>query len=379
MHRLKTRFAITYITAIAAFLLLTVVITALVVFVILVRHGERVYTFFDVPGSFLHLNGAMLLPYLLLWLLLLILAAVSIGAFLLSRLHHKVTMPIEDLRIATDYISNGEYDADIIGGEDLEINDLCRSLDKMRLRLKEKSATEAAIMADRNLLIANISHDMRTPLTTIRGYLQAIEDGVAQTPEQIQNCYDHIKAKTEFLEFLAADMSEYSDQESGRLRYCFEDVELCGFLRDMAAEYGEDTASKGFEFSISIPETEVYLRADCYRLQRVLQNVLSNAIKYNKPGGRIDVSLEVTPPYAYICVADSGIGVADESLKKVFDSFYREDSSRGNVSGHGLGLAIARQIVESHKGKIWMQSKENEGTQVFLCFPLAEELHTKHA
>lgn len=112
------------------------------------------------------------------------------------------------------------------------------------------------------------------------------------------------------------------------------------------------------------------VRADRRRLQRVMQNLLSNAIKYNCPGGSVGVALEAKGPYAYICVSDSGVGIPAASLKKVFDSFYREDSSRGGVSGHGLGLAIAKQIVEAHHGKIWMQSREGEGSMAFLCLPL---------
>ena len=377
MVPLKSRFLTTYIAAIASLVLLTVCISGLVLAVIMLKDP----VFAEKLGPFLgYVFGSgrfSLLPYFLVWFAQILTVFLIIGAVLLWRYDRKVVSPVNEVKIATRQICDGEYDTEIIGSDRQEIHELCLSLDDMRIRLKEKSDAEAAVLADRNLLIANISHDMRTPVTTIRGYLQAIEDGVAHTPEQIQTCYDHIRAKTEFLEFLAADMAEYSDQESGRMRYCFESVELCAFLKDMATEYSDETESKGFVFSCVVPETPVYIRADRYRLQRVMQNLLSNAIKYNKPGGTIDVTLEVDAPYIYLCVSDSGIGVGSDSLKKVFDSFYREDSSRGNISGHGLGLAIARQIVEAHKGKIWMQSKENEGTQVFLCFPIIDREGTE--
>lgn len=370
MYQLKSRFLITYIVGILSFMALTALVSCLTLALLSLKDP----VFAAKLGAFLgyFFRESALLSWVFLWFLSVLFIAAVIGAVLVYRYNRKVVSPLNEVKIATGQICDGEYDTEIIGGDRREIHELCCTLDRMRIYLKEKSDAEAAVLADRNLLIANISHDMRTPVTTIRGYLQAIEDGVAHTPEQIQNCYDHIRAKTKFLEFLAADMAEYSDQESGRMRYSFEDVELCAFLKDMAAEYSDETESEGFVFSSSIPDTEVYIRADRYRLQRVMQNLLSNAIKYNKPGGSIDVSLEVDAPYIYICVSDSGIGVGGDSIKKVFDSFYREDSSRGNISGHGLGLAIAKQIVEAHKGKIWMQSKENEGTQVFLCFPLID-------
>lgn len=372
MQRLRIQFLKLYLMILGGFAVAAVISVAMAALVLVFSQPLFPIVFDELFHLFAELDQSIGMQYVLVCLLFFLVAVAFLGFYVISRIDAKVVDPIEELNAATRHICAGEYDTEIIGAENRELNELCAALDEMRLRLKEKAAAEAAALADRNLLIANISHDMRTPITTIRGYLQAIDEGVAATPEQIQTCYDHIRAKTEFLEFLAADMAEFSDQESGRLRYTFEDVELCGFLRDMAEEYSDEAESRGFVFSSFIPEGPVFLRADRYRLQRVMQNLLSNAMKYNKPGGAITVSLEVSAPYIYLCVSDSGIGVGGDSLKKVFDSFYREDASRGNISGHGLGLAIARQIVEAHKGKIWMQSKENEGTQVFLCFPLID-------
>ena len=366
---LRSRFFIIFVGAVAAFLVAAIAVSAFIVLVLLVSEPAFSDVIHEAARFFVIHDDAKI--FLCIWFILM--AVIFGGVFFGFSLYfdRKVATPLSELRRATDMICDGEYDTEIIGADTDEIDGLSRSLDGMRLRLKEKAAKESALLADRSMLIANISHDMRTPITTIRGYVQALEEGVAQTPEQVEECYDHIRAKTEFLEYLAADMSEFSDLESGRLRYSFEDVELCGFLRDMAEEYGEEAEAKGFVFSSHFPDTEVFLRADRYRLQRVMQNLLSNAIKYNRPGGKIDVTLEIAEPYIYLCVSDSGIGVGGDSLRKVFDSFYREDSSRGNVSGHGLGLAISKQIVEAHHGKIWMQSEQDVGTRVYLCFPLS--------
>ena len=366
---LKSRFFIIFVGAVAAFLVAAIAVSAFIVLVLLVSEPAFSAVIHDAARFFVLHDDAKI--FLCVWLLLMVvLLSVVFFAFSLY-FDRKVATPLSELRHATDMICDGEYDAEIIGADTEEIDGLSRSLDGMRLRLKEKAAKESSLLAERSRLIANISHDMRTPITTIRGYVQALEEGVAQTPEQVEDCYEHILAKTEFLEYLAADMTEFSDLESGRLRYSFEDVELCGFLKDMAEEYGEEAEAKGFLFTSHFPDTEVCVRADRYRLQRVMQNLLSNAIKYNKPGGKIDVSLEIHAPYVYLCVSDSGIGIGGDSLKKVFDTFYREDSSRGNVCGHGLGLAISKQIVEAHHGKIWMQSEKDVGTRVYLCFPLS--------
>ena len=372
MRNLKTRFTKTYLAIIGVFLAVVVVITAVLILVYVANSPSDSSVLHHAMRSFWEMEKKHLIPYALVWVFCVLVAVTVTCVILLMRLYRKVAEPIGDLKAATDHICGGDLNTEIIGSEDREINELCRSLDMMRQRLKTNQVAEEAAKKDRSLLIANISHDMRTPVTTIKGYLQAIRDGVADTPDQVEKCYRHIYAKTEFLERLAADMTEFSQQESGRLCYHFETVELKAFLNDMAEEYRQETEDKGLSFSLSSPETPVLIRADRHRLQRVVQNLLSNAMKYNKPGGSINVTLETADSYAYIRVADSGIGIGGDSLKKVFDTFYREDASRGNVSGHGLGLAIAKQIIENHRGKIWVQSKAGEGTEVFLCLPLSQ-------
>lgn len=372
MQDLKKRFTKTYLAIIGIFLALVLVITAVLILAYVVNSPSGSSVLHNAVRSYWEVEKQNLIPYLLIWVLCVSLTVALTCVILLMRLYRKVADPIGELKTSTDQICGGDLNTEIIGAEDREIDELCRSLNTMRQKLKANEMAEAAAKEDRSLLIANISHDMRTPVTTIKGYLQAIRDGVADTPEQVEKSYHHIYAKTEFLERLAADMTEFSQQEAGRLCYHFETVELTAFLKDMADEYQEETEGKGFDFTLNLPDAPVMIRADRYRLQRVVQNLLSNAMKYNKPGGNIHVSLETAGNYAYIRVADSGIGIGGDSLKKVFDTFYREDSSRGSVSGHGLGLAIAKQIIETHRGKIWVQSKEGEGTEVFLCLPLNE-------
>lgn len=372
MGDLKTRFTKTYLIIIGVFLAVVLVITAVLILAYALNSPGDTFVLHHAMHNYWEMEKEALLPYVLIWVVCVLLAVTVTCVILLMRLYRKVATPIGELKAATDHICGGDLNTEVIGSEDREINELCRSLDTMRQRLKANQVAEEAARRDRSLLIANISHDMRTPVTTIKGYLQAIRDGVADTPEQVERCYRHIYAKTEFLERLAADMTEFSQQEAGRLCYRFETVELKAFLKDMAAEYRQETEDKGLTFSLDLPETTVVIRADRHRLQRVVQNLLSNAMKYNKPGGSIHVSLENAAPYGYIRVADSGIGIGGDSLKKIFDTFYREDSSRGGVSGHGLGLAIAKQIIENHRGKIWVQSKEGQGTEVFLCLPLSQ-------
>lgn len=373
MNRLRTRFLKIYLSSFAVLVATVAVVTLGVLLVRLAALGTDSGVLEQFGALWQNFLTVFSGPVLCVWLLLMIIVAAVIAVICLWHLDKKVTKPLEDLRSAADQICAGEYDAEIIGADDAELNELCRSLDLLRLKLKAGREAENAAEAQRNLLIANISHDMRTPITTVRGYLQAIEDGVLSTPEQIADCYERISEKTYFLENLASELSEYSSAASGRLEYHFEDVELCGFLEDMTEEYGTEIESRGYHFKTEIPQKPVFVRGDRHHLQRVMQNLLSNAEKYNRPGGDITVKSEIAVPYVYLAVADNGIGVNRDSLKKVFETFYREDNSRGTVAGHGLGLAIAGEIVAAHGGKIWMQSEPGKGTEVIMMLPIKPE------
>lgn len=371
MVKLKRHYITVYLTALVIFFGGTLLGTAVLGVIKVAKNpsdAEWLSVLFGIENG-----SGSIWPYFFLWMAVVALFTVISCYFLVRSMERMVSEPVRDLKLAADRITEGEYDAEIVGSDDKEVNELCCSLNRMRLELREKTAAEKEALADRSLLIANVSHDMRTPLTTIAGYIQAIEDGVISTPEQLEECRSVIRVKTEFLQHLAGDITEYSDAESGRLIYSFETVELNAFLEDMREEYSDEMERAGIPFEVCLPCSPVYIRADRARLGRVLQNLLTNAVKYNKEGGGITVFLESRTPLCYITVADGGVGISAAARNKVFDSFYREDDVRNTAGGHGLGLAIARQIVEAHHGKIWLQSTKGEGTAVYLCFPLTEE------
>ena len=319
-------------------------------------------------------SGSWFVPYLFLEGALLCVCVAGICIGLTSRLTGRLAETLRTLRQAADNLRNGELDFEILACPERELDELSQSLESVRQRLKAAAQAEAAAQEERGLLMANLSHDLRTPITAIKGYVEGLRDGIANTPEKQRHYWDIIYAKSRIMERLVGQMRDFSEYELGRMQYHFEYVELAAFLRDLIEEYQEDARQHGLTFTSTIPAGRYVAAADRAKLKRVLDNLVSNAIKYSRPGGTIELTAERYENGLVIQVSDDGKGISAQALHHVFDSFYREDAARSSaVPGSGLGLAICRSIVESHHGKIWLTSREGEGTQADLYLPLHQD------
>ncbi len=319
-------------------------------------------------------GSGRILPYFILGCVLLTLSVAGLCVWLASRYAGRIADTLDTLRQAADNLQQGELDFEILSCEEQELDELSQSLEGVRQRLKAAAAAEAAAREERGLLMANLSHDMRTPITAIKGYVEGIRDGIANTPEKQAHYLDIVTSKTVVLEKLVRNMSDFSEYELGRMQYHFEFVDLAPFLTDLGEEYQVEVQSAGMTFTWEIPPGPFVVTADRNKIKRVLDNLLSNAIKYGKPGGAIDLTAEAYEKGLVIQLTDNGKGISTEALRHVFDSFFREDAARSSaVLGSGLGLAICRSIVESHHGKIWLTSEVGEGTRAFVYLPLREE------
>lgn len=291
-----------------------------------------------------------------------------------TNLARTVLAPINRLKTAAENIADGELDFDVLTSEDAEeLAELCDSIEKIRKRLKENEIRELEQKEERNMLIANLSHDMRTPVTTIKGYIEGITDGIADTPEKQQKYLDTIYSKALVLERLLDGMTEYSELELGRMQYVFEFMDITEFLKDLSEEYRTEVETRGLTFDCRLADRGMIIMGDRNKLKRVLDNIVGNSIKYNRENGSVSILEEADERGVMITVSDTGMGIKKEDLARVFDGFYRGDSARTNIKGNGLGLAIAKQIIESHHGKIWIKSGKDEGTQTFIYIPLRRE------
>ena len=356
---LRGQFLRTVLLMLACSLLvgLAVIVVVMIAFVKKVPDGEQ---FLMDSVSFLFgkevLGPNGMIHVMVLAAIALCLLVVLVCVLLASRYTSRVAAALREFRRAADDLRSGELDFQILTYPERELDEL------------------APAQEERGLLMANLSHDLRTPITAIKGYVEGIQDGIAATPEKQQHYLDIVYNKTMVMEKLVRNMSDFSEYELGRMQYHFEYVDMLPFLQDLAEEYQDDVQQSGMTFQAELPKGSYTVTADRGKLKRVLDNLVSNAVKYGKPGGEIHFSAEEYEGGLVLQVTDNGQGISPQALHHVFDSFFRADAARtSSVPGSGLGLAICRSIVDSHHGKIWLTSEEGEGTRAFVYLPLQKE------
>lgn len=376
MKSLRGRFIQTNIWMVIISLVLMIAATVLLLFTLpILGTGELPLVLETIHNTLDGTSGGNnLILYGFLWVGLVSLLIICTCVLLSTHLYMSILHPINELKSAAQNIAEGNLDFEVMACDDQELNDLCSAFDEIRKRLKANAVQEMRADEERGMLMANLSHDMRTPITTIKGYVEGIQDGIAASPEKMQQYLDTIYNKALVLERLVDNMTEYSELELGRMQYVFEYVDINSYLHDLAEEYTIDVSERGFQMNLSLSEDrEIIIVADRNKLKRVLDNLISNAMKYNKENGKIALSSELDGKGILICVSDSGNGIKQDDVTKVFDGFYRGDAARSNIKGNGLGLSIARQIVESHHGKIWIKSEQDKGTEVFIYLPVRDK------
>lgn len=373
---LKRKFAISSILMFTVPVLLIALVTAVVFGISLFRQSAFLNTLAQIdktiPDEALQPGGMLFAPVIIWGLISTAIVAATCAVVVLS-LSRVILSPLKALKQAAENIRDGNLEFDVMRSDFREINELCLVVDELRMRLKRNVADQMAYEKERNRLLANISHDLRTPITSIKGYVEGIRDGIAGSPEMVDKYLETIYLKAGALERLVEQMSDFSELELGRMRFHFETVGAVGFLRKVAEENRVDIESADAAFETDLPDGELAVRMDAEKLRRVFLNLFGNALKYRAQRPLVvGLSAEIADRGIHITVRDNGCGIPKDELNKVFEGFYRGDPARsGSAKGHGLGLSISKQIIENHRGKIWMKSEEGVGTEVHLYLPAA--------
>lgn len=291
-------------------------------------------------------------------------------AFLLTRwLESSVFTPISAINIAMNNIRDGNFTYTLSTGEEGEIGDLYRNYEDMRLRLKESADEKLEREKQNRELISNISHDLKTPITSIKGYVEGLIDGVANTPEKRDKYVRTIYNKANDMDHLIDELLLYSRFESDRIPYNFHRLNVSDYFGDCVEEIGMDMDALGIELNYTnLVSPQTLIIADPEQMKRVINNIVGNSVKYmDKEKGRIDFRILDEHDSVRIEIEDNGKGIAAKDLSNIFDRFYRTDSSRNSAQGgSGIGLSIVRKIIEDHGGYIWATSREGEGTCMHL-------------
>ena len=285
--------------------------------------------------------------------------------FLTQWISKSVFDPINQLNIAMQNIAEGNLEYMLPDKENGEIGELYRNYEDMRLRLKE--STDEKIFAEKQNkeLVSNISHDLKTPITAIKGYVEGIMDGVADTPEKMDKYIRTIYNKTNDMDRLINELTVYSGIDSNRIPYHFHRINVSEYFGDCIEEVGLDLESRNIELDYSnLVPPDTMIIADPEQLKRVINNIIGNSVKYmDKPKGIIDIRILDEIDSIRVELEDNGKGIAAKDLPKIFERFYRTDASRNSAQGgSGIGLSIVKKIIEDHGGYIWATSKEGEGT-----------------
>lgn len=311
--------------------------------------------------------------YVMLWLFLCVVLLVASTTIATHFMTKSVERPINDLAAAADYIRGGNLNFEVMGSDYDEIDRLCTNFDTMRRELKMAQERENYMKKERSMLLANISHDLKTPVTSIKGYVEGIRDGVADTPEKMNKYLDTIYAKAKVIDDMVNNLSTFSKLELSRMTFDFETGDINVFLRGLVEDYRLDMEKNGVELVSNISDETVAVKIDYEKMSRVFSNIIDNAVKYrNENNPMLEVTTFTRDNGVYVCISDNGIGIEEKELKNVFEGFYRVDSSR-SIKGSGLGLGIVKQIVEKHGGKIWLKSEGlGKGTTAIVYLPIAE-------
>uniref|UniRef100_UPI004057AB78 ATP-binding protein n=1 Tax=Acetatifactor sp. TaxID=1872090 RepID=UPI004057AB78 len=276
-----------------------------------------------------------------------------------------VFLPIYELNIAMQKIKGGNFDYMLQTDAKGEIGELYQNYEDMRLRLKESTEENNQYKQQNKELVSNISHDLKTPITAIKGYVEGIMDGVADTPEKMDKYIKTIYNKAIDMDRLINELTMYSGIDNNRIPYNFHRINVADYFGDCVEEIGLDLESKNIKLNYSsLIENDTIVIVDPEQMKKVINNIISNSVKYmDKSRGEIDIRILDEVDSIRVEIEDNGKGIAQKDLQRIFDRFYRTDASRNSAQGgSGIGLSIVKKIIEDHGGYIWATSKEGEGT-----------------
>ncbi|MFZ5988810.1 MAG: ATP-binding protein [Bacillota bacterium] len=280
-----------------------------------------------------------------------------------------IIKPLKKLKFGAEQIKDGNLAFVIDEKSKDEVGEVCRAFEEMRQRLKEAIVKQLKYDEERNEFIASITHDLKTPITSIKGHIEGLKDGVADTQEKKEKYIDIMYKKITDMDRLINDLTFYSNQTLNKVPFNFSRVNLKIFIEDIIDEYQLELEKMGIliESSYNL-EPNVMIKADVEKFKRVVANIIDNSIKYmNKEKGIIRIDVNDRNNKIVIGIHDNGNGIKKEFLPYIFDMFYRADPSRNSsISGSGLGLAIAKQIINEHGGQIWAESEPGKGTSIYI-------------
>ncbi len=330
--------------------------------------------FFVFPNQEMEENSLRAFVNYRFLLMLLVIILTNAGlTYLVSR---TIIGPVQQLGEAANQIKAGNLNQAVDTNYKGELGDLATSFEAMRKSLKDAQEKETMYEQNRRELISSISHDLRTPVTSIKGYVQGVSDGVANTPEKLNRYMKTISQKTNELERMIDELFLFSKLDVEQVPLQYSSIDIDHFLRDIIEEWSFQYPEIIFDYQTG--RITDLVSGDREQLYRVVSNILHNGWKYKGALPlHIAIFVEQVQDEIKIAITDNGIGIAQGALPGIFDPFYRSDYSRNSeTGGSGLGLAIVKKIVEAHGGEVYAKSEMNLGTTIYFSIKAGEQHET---
>jgi signal transduction histidine kinase len=297
---------------------------------------------------------------------LLFMAATFINLLLTFRIIRNILNSLKILSEGVRQVHSNNLAYRIAYHADDEFHPVCEAFNEMAGRLEKSVAQQHKDEANRRELIAGISHDLRTPLTSIKGCLEGLETGVASTPEMKKHYFTTVKRKTSDMEHIIEQLFLFSKLDMNEFPLSLRRVALMPVIADMIEEAAQEYDGRGLDIHIAESRQDVVVSADTLLLRNVLINILENSVRYKtKKRAFMEISADIVNNSVFLRFTDDGPGVPAETLEKLFDVFYRSDPSR-NKKGSGIGLAISRKIIELMGGTIHAELPDSGGLAVVI-------------
>lgn len=320
--------------------------------------------FATVTYSFWGRRANGILGKITLFGLVITLCVLSIFIFLFMK---KIAKRIRNIYIGIEAFELGNAGVRIQDEQKDEIGDLACSFDTMAEKIEEQLTEKEQYEESRKQLVSNLSHDLRTPLSSILGYSEMLKDGLCTEEGEQKRYMNTIHRKAGYMNQLLGELLEFSRLDIGSMELHKERCNLSELLRELIIEYLPVIEVRGIALEVEIPEQAVFGELDKERMERSIRNVIDNALKYGMQGKKLRIALTKEDTFVRIEVQDYGQVLSEETRKHVFERFYRGDTARNSkAGGMGLGLAITEEIIQKHGGSIWIESEVNKGTCIVI-------------
>lgn len=291
------------------------------------------------------------------------LVAVAIALIITFFLSRRILAPVKALISAARRLGRGDFSHRVKVDDKSELGELARSFNTMAGDLERAEEL-------RQNMVADVAHELRTPLSNLRGYLEALSDGVIEPDEET---IGSLSEEAALLSRLVEDLQELSLAEAGKLKLNRRSQDIARLIKKAVAVVRGRAATKGVSLAVELPELPA-VDIDPHRISQVLLNLLENAVAHTAEGGAVTLTAERWGGWVEVSVADNGEGIPAKDLPNIFERFYRVDKSRARATGgSGLGLTIAKRLVEAHGGKIKAQSEPGKGSRFSFTIPVFEE------